>query len=64
VAQRAGLSLVVARGGPEGLARTGAADGAIAPPFHPSEIERLTQLVNTSVSVLGDRIPELAEVAA
>jgi hypothetical protein len=62
--QQAGLSLVVARGGPDGLARTGAADGAIAPPFHPSELERLAQLVHTTVIVLGTEIAESADVAA
>lgn len=57
--QRAGLVLVAARGGPDGPGRTAAADGAIAPPFHPSEVERLGQLVAAAVVVLGDTLQNL-----
>lgn len=56
--QRAGLVMVAARGGPEGAGRTAAADGAIPPPFHPSEVDRLAQLVNAAAIVLGDRLVE------
>jgi hypothetical protein len=58
--QRAGLILVAARGGPDGPGRTSAADGAIPPPFHPSEVDRLAQLVSTSAIVLGDALVEAA----
>jgi hypothetical protein len=54
--QKAGLVLVAARGGPDGPGRTAAADGAIAPPFHASEVDRMGQLVNAAVLVLGDRL--------
>jgi hypothetical protein len=54
--QRAGLVLIAARGGPDGPGRTSAADGAIAPPFHASEVDRIGQLVNATTAVLGDRI--------
>lgn len=60
--QKAGLVLVAARGGPDGPGRTSAADGAIAPPFHASEVDRMGQLVNAAVLVLGDRL-ENADVA-
>jgi len=64
--QKAGLVLVVARGGPDGNGRTAAADGAIAPPFHASEVERLSQLVGAAAVVLGNNLltPEVAENAA
>ena len=64
--QKAGLVLVAARGGPDGPGRTSAADGAIPPPFHASEVERLGQLVGAAVLVLGDRLadtPLTAEAA-
>jgi hypothetical protein len=61
--QKAGLVLVAARGGPDGPGRTSAADGAIAPPFHASEVERLGQLVNAAVLVLGEHLAE-AKLAA
>jgi len=57
--QKAGLVLVAARGGPDGPGRTSAADGAIAPPFHASEVDRMGQLVNAAVLVLGDRLTGL-----
>jgi hypothetical protein len=64
--QKAGLVLVAARGGPDGPGRTSAADGAIPPPFHASEVDRLDQLVTAAVVVLGDRladVPLTAEAA-
>jgi hypothetical protein len=64
--QKAGLVLVAARGGPDGPGRTSAADGAIPPPFHASEVDRLDQLVAAAVLVLGDRLadaPLTAEAA-
>jgi len=61
--QKAGLVLVAARGGPDGPGRTSAADGAIPPPFHASEVERLGQLVNAAVLVLGEHLAE-AKLAA
>ena len=63
--QKAGLVLVAARGGPDGPGRTAAADGAIAPPFHASEVDRTGQLVNAAVLVLGDRLEnvDVAEAA-
>jgi hypothetical protein len=54
--QRAGLVLVAARGGPSGPGRTAAADGAIAPPFHASEVDRIGQMVSAAVAVLGDHL--------
>jgi hypothetical protein len=54
--QKAGLVLVAARGGPDGPGRTAAADGAIAPPFHASEVDRMGQLINAAVLVLGDNL--------
>jgi hypothetical protein len=53
--QRAGLVLVVARGGAD-------VDPG-APPFHGSEVERLAQLVGAVAAVLGERLagPGLAE---
>ncbi len=54
--QKAGLVLVAARGGPDGPGRTAAADGAIAPSFHASEVDRTGQLVNAAVLILGDRL--------
>ena len=51
--QKAGLVLVAARGGPDGPGRTSAADGAIPPPFHASEVDRLGQLVNAAVAGAG-----------
>ena len=60
--QKAGLVLVAARGGPDGPGRTSAADGAIAPPFHASEVDRTGQLVNAAVLVLGDRLEDVGEV--
>jgi hypothetical protein len=53
--QRAGLVLVVARGGADG--------DSGAPPFHGSEVERLAQLVGAAAAVLGDRLvrPGLGE---
>ena len=60
--QKAGLVLVAARGGPEGPGRTSAADGAIAPPFHASEVDRMGQLVNAAVLVLGDRLEDVGQV--
>ncbi|GAA1029570.1 amino acid-binding protein [Virgisporangium ochraceum] len=61
--QKAGLVLVAARGGPDGPGRTSAADGAIAPPFHASEVDRMGQLINAAVLVLGDRLTEDATIA-
>ncbi|GIJ52787.1 amino acid-binding protein [Virgisporangium aurantiacum] len=63
--QKAGLVLVAARGGPDGPGRTSAADGAIAPPFHASEVDRMGQLVNAAVLVLGDHLAptEIVEAA-
>jgi hypothetical protein len=61
-----GLVLVAARGGPDGPGRTSAADGAIPPPFHASEVDRLGQLVDAAVQILGDRLgdtPLTAEAA-
>jgi hypothetical protein len=55
--------LDAARGGPDGPGRTSAADGAIPPPFHASEVERLGQLVNAAVLVLGEHLAE-AKLAA
>ena len=60
--QKAGLVLVAARGGPDGPGRTAAADGAIAPSFHASEVDRMGQLVNAAVVIIGDRL-ENTEVA-
>jgi hypothetical protein len=57
--RKAGLVFVAARGGPDGPGRTSAADGAIPPPFHASEVDRLAQLVNAAVLVLGDAVGEL-----
>jgi hypothetical protein len=62
--QKAGLVLVAARGGPDGPGRTSAADGAIAPPFHASEVDRLGQLVNAAVLVLGEHLVENQVVEA
>jgi hypothetical protein len=62
--RRAGLVLVAARGGPDGPGRTSAADGAIPPPFHASEVDRLAQMVAACVAVLGERLPGPAAVAA
>ena len=56
--RKAGLVLVAGRGGPDGPGRTSAADGAIPPPFHASEVERLGQLVNAAVLVLGEHLVE------
>jgi hypothetical protein len=50
---RAGLVLVVARGGP--AAYEADAD-LFAPPFHRGEVERLAQLVEAVGAVLGDRL--------
>ena len=61
--QRAGLVLVAARGGPDGPGRTSAADGAIPPPFHASEVDRLGQLVNAAVVVLGEHLGETKRAA-
>ncbi|GAA0924234.1 amino acid-binding protein [Virgisporangium aurantiacum] len=63
--QKAGLVLVAARGGPDGPGRTSAGDGAIAPPFHASEVDRMGQLVNAAVLVLGDHLAptEIVEAA-
>jgi hypothetical protein len=61
--QRGGLVLVAARGGPDGGERTSAADGAIPPPFHASEVDRLAQMVGAASIVLGDRL-EQVNVAA
>lgn len=57
--RRAGLVLVAARGGPDGPGRTSAADGAIAPPFHASEVDRTGHLVDAAVLVLGDRLDDV-----
>jgi hypothetical protein len=54
--QRAGLVLIAARGGPDGPGRTSAADGAIAPAFHASEVDRIGQLTHAAAVVLGDRL--------
>jgi hypothetical protein len=54
--QKAGLVMISARGGPDGPGRTSAADGAIPPPFHASEVDRLAQLVNAAVVVLGEHL--------
>ncbi|WP_203900501.1 amino acid-binding protein [Virgisporangium aliadipatigenens] len=54
--QRDGLVMIAARGGPDGPGRTAAADGAIPPPFHASEVDRLGQLVNAAAVVLGDNL--------
>ena len=61
--RKAGLVLVAARGGPDGPGRTSAADGAIAPSFHASEVDRLGQLVNAAVLVLGGNVED-AKIAA
>jgi hypothetical protein len=53
--RRAGLVLVVARGGdPDAEA------GLHAPPFHRGEVERLAQLVDAAGTVLGTRLDEPA----
>ena len=54
--QKAGLVMIAARGGPDGPGRTSAADGAIPPPFHASEVDRLGQLVSAAVVVLGEHL--------
>jgi len=51
--RRAGLVLVVARGGP---AAADADSGLFAPPFHRGEVERLAQLADAVTAVLGDRL--------
>jgi hypothetical protein len=59
--RRAGLILVVARGG------TGAVDaeaGLFAPPFHRSEVERMAQLVEAVGAVLGARLDSSSVVPA
>jgi hypothetical protein len=57
--QKGGLVLVAARGGPDGPGRTSAADGAIPPPFHASEVDRLGLLTNAATIVLGDHLEHL-----
>jgi hypothetical protein len=59
--RRAGLVLVVARGGP---ASHQPEAGLFAPPFHRGEVERLAQLVEAAGAVLGARLDETAAVAA
>jgi len=61
--QRGGLVLVTARGGADGPGRTAAADGAIPPAFHGSEVDRLDQLIRAAVTVLGDHLLDSATVA-
>jgi hypothetical protein len=61
--QRAGLVLIAARGGPDGPGRTAAADGAIPPAFHASEVDRIAQLIGAATVLLGDLLDE-AEAAA
>lgn len=59
--RRAGLVLVVARGGPDGAASADAA--LLAPSFHRGEVERLTQLVDATSTVLGSRLdPALSDL--
>ncbi len=54
---RAGLVLLVGRGGPV----AGQRDAALfAPPFHRGEVDRLAQLVDAAGAVLGDRLDEAA----
>lgn len=62
--QRAGLVLVVARGGPDNPARASTADGVIPPPFHASEVDRISQLVAAAATVLGERLDAAVEMAA
>jgi hypothetical protein len=50
--QRAGLVLIVARG------------GSGAPPFHGSEVERLAQLVGATAAVLAEQLPGPADPVA
>jgi hypothetical protein len=52
---RAGLVLLVARGGEEGAPQV--------PAFHVTEVDRLAQLVRASALVLGARLDEVAEAA-
>jgi hypothetical protein len=53
---RAGLVLLVARGGP--------AAESEAPAFHVTETDRLSQLVRAAALVLGDRLDQVGTVAA
>ncbi len=53
---RAGLVLVVARGGDDAQPQ--------APAFHVTEVDRLAQLVRASAAVLGERLDRYGEAAA
>jgi hypothetical protein len=53
---RAGLVLVVARGGDDAQPQ--------APAFHVTEVDRLAQLVRASAAVLGERLDAYGEAAA
>ena len=62
--QRDGLVLIAARGGASRNGRTSAADGAIPPPFHTSELDRVSQLVEACAVVLGERLLTAAQERA